>query len=100
MSLFDQNAKFPRAVDDTYLYVNVMTTSANGTCTSRFDAFLYTTATANLSYRDRPALVQVSLIHRGGMASSAAVTHAATIGRGLEGYVDTFMAQIRQANKD
>ena len=86
--------------DDTYLYVNVMTTSANGTCTSRFDAFLYTTATANLSYRDRPALVQVSLIHRGGMASSAAVTHAATIGRGLEGYVDTFMAQIRQANKD
>jgi hypothetical protein len=85
--------------DDTYLYVNVMTTSANGTCTSRFDAFLYTTATANLSYRDRPALVQVSLIHRGGMASSAAVTHAATIGRGLEAYVDTFMTQIRDANK-
>ena len=85
--------------DDTYLYVNVMTTSANGTCTSRYDAFLYTHATANLSYRDRPALVQVSLIHRGGMASSAAVTHAAMIGRGLEGYVDTFMAQIRQANQ-
>jgi len=85
--------------EDTYLYVNVMTTSANGTCTSRFDAFLYTTATANLSYRDRPALVQVSLIHRGGMASSAAVTHAATVGRGLEGYVDTFMAQIRDANR-
>ena len=85
--------------EDTYLYVNVMTTSANGTCTSRFDAFLYSTATANLSYRDKPALVQVSLIHRGGMASSAAVTHAATIGRGLEGYVDTFMAQIRDANR-
>jgi hypothetical protein len=85
--------------DDTYLYVNVMTTSASGTCTSRYDAFLYTTATANLSYRDRPALVQVSLIHRGGMASSAAVTHAATIGRGLEAYVDTFMTQIRDANR-
>jgi len=85
--------------DDTYLYVNVMTTSANGTCTSRYDAFLYTHATANLSYRDRPALVQVSLIHRGGMASSAAVTHAAMIGRGLECYVDTFMAQIRDANR-
>jgi hypothetical protein len=85
--------------DDTYLYVNVMTTSANGTCTSRYDAFLYTQATANLSYRDRPALVQVSLIHRGGMASGAAVTHAATVGRGLEAYVDTFMAQIRDANR-
>ena len=85
--------------EDTYLYVNVMTTSANATCTSRFDAFLYTTATANLSYRDRPALVQVSLIHRGGMVSSAAVTHAATVGRGLEGYVDTFIAQIRDANR-
>jgi len=85
--------------EDTYLYVNVMTTAANGTCTTRFDAFLYTTATANLSYRDKPALVQVSLIHRGGMASSAAVTHAAAIGRGLEGYVDTFMAQIRDANR-
>ena len=33
------------------------------------------------------------------MASSAPVTHAATIGRGLEGYVDTFMAQIRDANR-
>jgi hypothetical protein len=85
--------------EDTYLYVNVMTTAANGTCTSRYDAFLYTQATANLSYRDRPALVQVSLIHRGGMASSAPATHAAAVARGLEGYVDLFITQIRDANK-
>ena len=85
--------------DDTYLYVNVMTTSSNGACTSRYDAFLYTHATANLSYRDRPALVQVSLMHRGGLASSGANTHAAAIQRGLEGYVDTFIGLIRQANQ-
>jgi hypothetical protein len=86
--------------DDTYLYVNVMTaTQANGTCVSRYDAFLYTHATANLSYRDQPVLVQVSLIHRGGIATSAPTSHSATVTRGLENYVDLFVTQIRDANK-
>src|SRR5205807_6279711 len=40
--------------DDTYLYVNIMTNLSNGLCVSRYDAFLYTHATANLSYRDQP----------------------------------------------
>src|SRR5262249_9351939 len=74
--------------EDTYVYVNVMTTSvAMGTCVSRYDAFLYTHATANLSYRDRPVLVQVSLMHRGGIGSSAPAAHAAAVGRGLESYI-------------
>jgi hypothetical protein len=86
--------------DDTYLYVNVMTTTqANGTCSSRYDAFLYTHATANLSYRDQPVLVQVSLIHRGGIATSPPVSHAAAVTRGLENYIDLFVTQIRDANK-
>jgi hypothetical protein len=86
--------------EDTYLYVNVMTaTMANGTCVSRYDAFLYTHATANLSYRDQPVLVQVSLIHRGGIATSAPTPHSATVTRGLENYVDLFVTQIRDANK-
>jgi hypothetical protein len=86
--------------DDTYLYVNVMTaTTANGTCVSRYDTFLYTHATANLSYRDQPVLVQVSLIHRGGIATSAPTAHSATVTRGLENYVDLFITQIRDANK-
>ena len=76
------------------------TTLSNGTCVSRYDAFLYTHATANLSYRDRPVLVQVSLIHRGGMGSSQPVGHAAAVTRGLEGYVDLFVAQIRDANRN
>jgi hypothetical protein len=86
--------------DDTYLYVNVMTTSlSNGTCVSRYDAFLYTHATATLSYRDQPVLVQVSLMHRGGIGSSAPTAHAAAVVRGLENYVDLFVMQIHDGNK-
>jgi len=86
--------------EDSYVYINVMTnTLSNGTCVSRYDAFLYTHATANLSYREQPVLVQVSLMHRGGIGSSAPSAHAAAVTRGLEGYVDVFMTQIRDANR-
>jgi hypothetical protein len=86
--------------EDTYLYVNVMTTTVSaGTCVSRYDLFLYTHATANLSYRDQPVLVQVSLMHRGGIGSSAPAAHAAAVARGLENYVDLVVQQIRDANK-
>src|SRR5262249_6045519 len=86
--------------DDTYVYVNVMTTTMpTGACVSRYDTFLYTHATANLSYRDQPVLVQVSLMHRGGMTSGPPGAHAVSVGRGLEGYIDLIVSQIRDANK-
>jgi hypothetical protein len=86
--------------EDTYVYVNVMTTTlSSGTCVSRYDAFLYTHATANLSYRDRPVLVQVSLMHRGGVGTSTPAAHAAAVTRGLETYVDLIVSQIQSANK-
>jgi hypothetical protein len=86
--------------EDTYLYVNIMTSSAaNGLCVSRYDAFLYSHAAAKLSYRDQPVLVQVSLMHRGGIGTSAPSAHGAAVGRGLAGYVDLFVTQIRDANK-
>ena len=86
--------------EDTYVYVNVITTSvANGICVSRYDAFLYTHATARLAYRDQPVLVQVSLMHRGGIGSSVVSTHAPAVSRGLEGYIDLFVTQIHDANK-
>lgn len=85
--------------EDTYVYVNVITTGLpNGTCVTRYDAFLYTHATAKLSYRDQPVLVQVSLMHRGGMGTSGAAGHAAAVSRGLEGYIDLFITQIKNAN--
>ena len=86
--------------DDTYVYVNIMTTSlSNGLCASRYDAFLYTHATAKLSYREQPVLVQVSLMHRGGLGTSAPAAHGTAVVRGLEGYVDLFVTQIKDANK-
>jgi len=86
--------------EDTYVYANVITTAMpNGTCVSRYDAFLYTHTTARLAYHDQPVLVQVSLIHRGGIGTSAIATHPAAVLHGLEGYVDVFLAQIRDANK-
>ena len=86
--------------EDTYVYINVMTTTvANGTCVSRYDAYLYAHATANLSYRDQPVLVQVSLMHRGSIGTSAPMSHASNVTRGLEGYIDVFLSQIRDANK-
>ena len=86
--------------EDTYVYVNIMTsTLTGGTCLSRYDAFLYTHATAKLSYRDQPVLVQVSLMHRGGIGTSAPSAHGAAVSRGLAGYIDLFITQIRDANK-
>jgi hypothetical protein len=86
--------------DDSYVYINVMTVSlSSGTCVSRYDAFLYTHATTKLSYHDQPVLVQILLMHRGGIGSSAPAAHAGAVTRGLEGYIDLFMKQIRDANK-
>ncbi len=86
--------------EDTYVYVNIMSTSLpGGSCTSRYDTFLYTHATAKLSYREQPVLVQVSLMHRGGIGTSAPTAHGLAVVRGLEGFVDTFVTQIHDANK-
>ena len=86
--------------EDTYVYVNIITTSvANGACVSRYDAFLYTHATSKLAYHERPVLVQVSLMHRGGIGASAAAVHSASVTGGLAAYVDLFVSQIRDANK-
>ena len=86
--------------DDTYVYVNVITSRlAAGTCVSRYDAFLYSYATTTLSHHDRPVLVQVSLLHRGGLDSNVPSAHAASVVRGLENFVDLFVTQIHDANK-
>jgi hypothetical protein len=86
--------------DDTYVYINVITTSlSNGLCVSRYDAFLYTHTTARLSYQATPVLVQVSLLHKGGIAGGAAAAHAEGVLRGVQEYVDQFATRVRDANK-
>jgi hypothetical protein len=85
--------------EDTYLYVNIETRSlSTGLCVSRYDVFLYTHTTAKLSYQETPVLVQVSLLHRGGLAGGSAAPHADGVIRGLQDYVDQFSARIRAAN--
>jgi len=86
--------------EDTYVYVNVITTSlATGLCVSRYDVFLYTHTTAKLSYQEKPVLVQVSLLHKGGIAGGSSAAHAEGVLRGVQEYVDQFSTRIRDANK-
>ena len=86
--------------EDTYVYVNVMTSSvSSGLCVSRYDVFLYTHTTARLSYQETPVLVQVSLLHKGGLAGGAPAAHPDAVLRGLQEYVDQFSTRIRDANK-
>jgi hypothetical protein len=86
--------------EDTYLYVNVVTaTMTGGACVSRYDAFLSTHTTATLSYQERPVLVEVSLLHKGGITGGSAASHGPAVARGLQEFVDTFVTRIRDANK-
>jgi hypothetical protein len=86
--------------EDTYLYVNVMTaTLGDGTCLSRYDAYLYTHTTAGLSYHPAPVLVDVSLMHKGSLAAAGATAHAESVMRGLQDIVGQFATRIREANK-
>jgi len=85
--------------EDTYLYVNVVTSSlSTGVCVSRYDAFLYTHTTARLSYHDAPVPVQVLLLHSGGMAGTSVAGHADAVVRGVKEYIDQIAARIRDAN--
>ena len=86
--------------EDTYLYVRVVTAATTtGTCFSRYDAHVYSYTAATMSYGSRPALVQVSLLNRGGMTASGIKGHGDAVMRALTQYVDQFAAEIRDANK-
>ncbi len=99
--LVDGGLKVVRNSDnDTYVYLNVQTTSVpTGLCVSRYDAYLYTHTTARLSYQATPVLVQVSLIHEGGLAGGGAATHGTNVTRSLMQYVDQIAARIKRANQ-
>ena len=87
-------------VEDTYVYIRVVTAATTtGTCFSRYDAYVYSYTAATMSYGSRPALVQVSLLNRGGMTASGIKGHGEAVIRALAQYVDQFAAQIRDANK-
>jgi hypothetical protein len=86
--------------EDSYVYVNVVTGSlSTGSCVSRFDVSVDTHTVARLSYQPSPVLVQVSLLHRGGISAGAAAGHGATVIKSVSEYLDEFIARIKAANK-
>ncbi len=86
--------------DDTYMYVNINTTKVStGLCVSRYDVTLYSHAAAPLSHTTSPVLLQVELLHKGGIAGGAPAAHADGVVKGVLEYVDQFSLRIRNAAK-
>jgi len=86
--------------EDTYIYVNVVTTSTNnGLCVSRYDVDVIANTAGKLTYSATPVLLQAQLLHKGGLAGSAAAPHGDSVTKGVQDYVDEFAARIRNANK-
>jgi hypothetical protein len=86
--------------NDTYAYVNLNTSNVTSSlCVSRYDVSVYTHTTAVLRYRDRPALVEVLLLHKGAMAGGSPAVHASEVLTGVKESATEFAARIRDANR-
>ena len=86
--------------DDTYLYVNINTVTASaGLCVSRYDVTLYSHATAQLTHTASTVLVQVELLHKGGLTGGGPGVHADGVLKSVLEYVDQFSTRVRDANK-
>ncbi len=86
--------------EDTYLYVQVITgTLSANVCVSRYDVYLLTSTTATLSYQTAPVLVQVSLLHKGGLTGGAPAAHGDAVIGSVRQYVDEFAKRIRDASR-
>jgi hypothetical protein len=85
--------------EDTYVYVDINTSSlSTGLCVSRYDVYLFTHTMARLSHQSSPVLVQVQLLHQGGMAGGAAATHGDAVRRNVTQAVESFASRIRAAS--
>jgi len=86
--------------DDTYLYVNINTATASAAlCVSRYDVTLYSHTAAPLTHTTSPVLLQVELLHKGGLAGGGPTAHADDVLKNVLEYVDQFSTRIRDANK-
>jgi len=86
--------------EDTYLYVHTTSaTASTGFCVTRYDVFLYTHTAAVLSYQSSPALVQVSLFHKGGLTGGPPAGQAEAVVKAVKEYTEEIAGQIREANK-
>lgn len=86
--------------DDTYMYVNINTAKlSTGLCVSRYDVTIYSHAAARLPHTTSPVLLQIELLHNGGIAGGAPAAHADGVTKSLLEYVDQFATRIRNAGK-
>ena len=86
--------------DETYLYVNINTvTASSALCVSRYDVTLYSHAAAQLPHTASPVLLQVELLHKGGLAGGGPAVHAESVLKNVLEYVDQFALRVRDANK-
>jgi hypothetical protein len=85
--------------EPTYLYVNVMTAKMpNGICVTRYDVSLRTNTAATLPYQQQPALVEVSLLHKGGLAASGAAEHGSAVVKYVTQFATDIAAEIKRQN--
>ena len=88
------------ADEDTYIHVTIMTSVfPNGTCVTRWDWSIYSTADAQLSHQDSTMLAQVLLAHKGGLSGSLPATHGTDVLRSLEAGLAQMAGIIRDANR-
>jgi hypothetical protein len=86
--------------EDTYVYVDIGTTSVSaGLCVSRWDVSLISNTMARLSHQAVPALVQVQLLHQGGLSGGAPTAHGDAVRKNVKQAVDDFASRIRGAGK-
>jgi len=86
--------------EETYVLVSVVTSRLpDGMCISRYDTSLVSQADATFPYLKGLVAVQVALLHEGGMAGGSPAAHATAVMEALTKSVNSFVTQIRAANK-
>jgi hypothetical protein len=86
--------------EETYVLVSVVTSRLpDGMCISRYDTSLVSQADATFPYLKGLVAVQVALLHEGGMAGGSPAAHASAVMDALTKSVNSFVSQIRSANK-
>ena len=90
----------PYGNEESYVLVSVVTSRLqDGTCVSRYDASLVAQADATLPYLKGLVQVEVPLLRQGGMAGGSPAVHASAVMDALAKAVNSFVTQIRAANK-
>ena len=90
----------PYGNEESYVLVSVVTSRlSDGVCVSRYDASLMAQADATLPYAKGLVMLEVPLLHEGGMTGGSPAQHAAGVMDALAKAVTSFVAQIRAAGK-